>query len=176
MEVISAFGIQELGVDPLLIESIDIAGGVPLPTGAEVGGVIRTIKPVSISDLSGKLFDETVESPKMKGMRFRNMLEAPLKVAQSEPQVILFGMDGTLRRMLGKPSKESKMIELIKSSKYPVRSVTAISPIRPLLEGALAGAESQIPPDLYANLAIVIQELEYFVSANDMMGSTLKSN
>jgi hypothetical protein len=169
-EIISAFGKQELGIDPLLIESIDIAAAMPSPKGPEFGGVIRTKKPVDIKDLSENIFSETVESPKVKGLFSRNVLQAPIKVAQAEAQVILFGTEGTLRRMLGKPSKETKSINLMKASKYPIRSVTSMATIRPILEGALADVEDQVPPDLLQDIQVVLEEMDYFVSGNDMLG------
>jgi len=169
-EIISAFGIQELGLDPLLIDTIDFSASMPSPNGPEFGGVVRTTKPVDIAKLSSKLFDETIDSPKIKGMRFRNFNQAPMKIAQSEKQVILFGSEGTLRRMLGKPSKGSRTVDLVKGSKYPIRSVTAMANIRPIIEGGLSDMESQIPPPLYQDIEIVVQELQYVVSANDMAG------
>ena len=169
-EIISAFGIQELGVDPLLIDTIDISASMPSLNGPEFGGVVRMTKPVDIADLSSKLFDEIGDYPKITGTRFRNVNQAPMKIAQSEDQVILFGSEGMLRRMLGKPSKGSKTVELVKDSKYPMRSVTAMAIIRPIIEGGLADMESQIPPSLYQDINIVIQELEYVISANDMAG------
>jgi len=48
-EVISAFGKQELGIDPLLITSIDIATGMPTLNGPEFGAVIMTSAPVDIA-------------------------------------------------------------------------------------------------------------------------------
>ena len=169
-EIISAFGIQELGLDPLLIDTIDFSASMPSPNGPEFGGVVRTTKPVDIAKLSSKLFDETIDSPKIKGMRFRNFNQAPMKIAQSEKQVILFGSAGTLRRMLGKPSKGSRTVDLVKGSKYPIRSVTAMANIRPIIEGGLSDMQSQIPPPLYQDIEIVVQELQYVVSANDMAG------
>ena len=169
-EIISAFGIQELGLDPLLIDTIDFSASMPSPNGPEFGGVVRTTKPVDIAKLSSKLFDETIDSPKIKGMRFRNFNQAPMKIAQSEKQVMLFGSEGTLRRMLGKPSKGSRTVDLVKGSKYPIRSVTAMANIRPIIEGGLSDMQSQIPPPLYQDIEIVVQELEYVVSANDMAG------
>lgn len=169
-EIISAYGIQELGVDPLLIESIDITAGVPTLNGPEFGGVIRTVQPVDIANLSENLFGETVESPKIKGLRFRDAHQAPVKLAQSEKQVVLFGTEGSLRTMLGKPSKGSKMVELVKASKFPLRSVTSVGSIRPVLEGALAEKESAIPPALYKDLEVILEELEYVFTGNDMVG------
>ena len=169
-EIISAFGIQELGVDPLLIESVDISASMPSPNGPEFGGVIRTTKPVDIADLSSKLFGEVASSSKIKGMRSRNANDAPIKIAQTEEQVILFGSEGTLRRMLGKPSKGSKAIDLLNDSKYPMRSVTNFANIKPIIAGGLADMESQIPPSLYQDIEVVIEELEYVVSSNDMAG------
>lgn len=169
-EILSAFGRQELGIDPLLIDTIDISAGMPSPNGPEFGGVIRTTKPVDIADLSSKLFGDIVDSPKIKGMRSRNANDAPIKVVQTEKQVLLFGSEGTLRRMLGKPSKGSKAIDLLNASKYPMRSVTNLANIKPILEGGLADMEAQIPPPLYKDIEVVLQELEYVVNSNDMAG------
>ena len=154
----------------MLIECVDISASMPSPNRPSFGCVILTTKPLDIADLSSQLFGEVVNSPKIKWMRSRNANDAPIKIAQTEEQVILFGSEGTLRRMLGKPSKGSKAIDLLNASKYPMRSVTNFANIKPIIAGGLADMESQIPPSLYQDIEVVIEELEYVVSSNDMAG------
>ena len=170
-EILSAFGKQELGIDPLLISSIDIAAGMPSINGPEFGVSITTTAPVDIANLNGKLFGGITASPKVKNMRFRTVNGAPMKVVQSEPQKVLFGTEGTLRRMMNANSKPSKIVELASSSKYPFRAVTAFETVRPLIDGAFADASGRVPPQLRDDIQIVIDELQFMVSETDFLGS-----
>ena len=170
-EIISAFGKQELGIDPLLISSIDIAAGMPSINGPEFGVSITTTGPVDIANLNDKLFGGITASPKVKEMRFRTLNGAPMKVVQSEPQKVLFGTEGTLRRMMNANSKPSKIVELANSSKYPFRAVTAFATVRPLVDGAFSDASGRVPPQLRQDIQIVIDELQFMVSETDFLGS-----
>lgn len=169
-EIISAFGKQELGIDPLLITSIDIAAGMPTLNGPEFGAVILTSAPVDIASLSNKLFAPVTDSPKVKGMRFRNLLDSNLviKVVQSEPQKLLVGTDATVRKMLSAKAKPNKMVDLAKASKFPICSVTAFEWARPLADGAFADASGNVPPQLVEDIQIVIDELQYIVTSSDL--------
>ena len=172
-EVISAFGKQELGIDPLLIASIDIAAGMPTLNGPEFGAVIMTSAPVDIADLSNKLFSELTTSTKVKGMRFRTLKEGnlPIKIVQSEPQKILVGTDGTLRKMMSARAKPSRMVELASASKYPFRTVTAFESVRPLADGAFADASGNVPPKMVDDIQILIDELQFYVVETDFFAA-----
>lgn len=170
-EVISALGKQELGIDPLLISSIDITAGMPSINGPEFGASITTSAPVDIANLNGKLFAGVTASPRVKDMRFRAVNGAPMKVVQSDPQKVLFGTEGTLRRMMSAKSKPSKILELASSSKYPICTVTAFETVRPIIDGAFADASGRIPAQLIDDIQIVIDELQYLVSETDVFSS-----
>ena len=164
-EIYSALGKQELGIDPMLISTIDFHSGMPGPGGPEFGVVIKTKAPVNLKDLSDKIFGEVTTSPKNKEMTFRLVNNAPVKVVQTESKTLLVGTDGTLRRMLGGKVKQGKGTELLSKSKYPIRSVFMIEPLRPLISGALSDAPG-IPPQLQDDLQTVVEELEYILTGS----------
>ena len=167
-EILSAFGKQELGIDPMLISTIDICTGIPSINGPEFGVVIKTKNPVDIADLNGRLFADMTRSPRNKDMKIRNLNDAPVKVVQSEPMTVLVGSEGTLRRMLtGKP-QSSKSIEIVSKSKYPIRSITTLESIKPLIEGALADANRSIPPKFHEDLQVVVDELAYILTESSV--------
>jgi len=169
-EIISAFGKQELGIDPLLISSVDIAAGMPTLNGPEFGAVILTSAPVDIANLNDKMFSPVTESPKVKGMRFRTLSDSSVavKIVQSEPQKLLFGTDATIRKMMSAKAKPSKMVDLASASKYPISSVTAFEWVRPLADGAFADASANVPPQLVDDIQVVIDELQYIVTGTDV--------
>lgn len=169
-EIITAFGKQELGIDPLLITSVDIAAGMPTLNGPEFGAVIFTSAPVDIANLNDKLFSPVTDSPKVKGMRFRNLLDTnvSVKIVQSEPKKLLVGTDATIRKMLSAKAKPNKMVDLASASKYPISSVTALEWVRPIADGAFADYSSNVPPQLVDDIQIVIDELQYVVTSSDI--------
>jgi len=160
-EILAAFGKQELGIDPMLISTIDFTSGLPSLNGPEFGVVIKTKAPVDIAQLNGRLFSDMTRAPKNQNMKVRSLNDAPAKVVQLEPLTVMVGSEGTLRRMLAGKVQTSKTIELIGKSKYPVRSITAIEPLRPIIEGALADASGAIPPQFLSDLQVVADELSY---------------
>jgi len=172
-EIISAFGKQELGIDPLLISSVDIAAGMPTLNGPEFGAIILTSAPVDIADLSNKLFSPVTDSPKVKGMRFRTLLESSvsIKIVQSDPQKLLLGTDSTVRKMMSAKAKPNKMVDLASASKYPISSVTAFEWVRPIADGAFADAIGNVSPQLVDDIQIVIDELQYIVTGTDVFAS-----
>ncbi len=170
-EVISAFGKQELGIDPLLIATVDITAGMPSVNGPEFGASIKTTVPVDIAMLNDKLFTGISTSPKVKDMQFRNVHGAPMKVVQYDPQTLLFGTEATLRRMMSTKSKPSKIIELAGLSKNPYRTITAFEAVRPIVDGAFADVGGRVPPQLKDDIQVVIDELQYLVSGTDPFGS-----
>jgi hypothetical protein len=167
-EIYSALGKQELGIDPLLISSIDIASGMPSANGPEFGLVIKTKSPVNIQDLSENLVGPSTQSPKNKSITFRDIKDSPFKVVQSEPQTVMVGSEGTLRRMLSGKVTPGKATELLSKSKYPIRSITMVEPLRPLVAGALSDAMDRIPPQFRDDLQIVVDELDYVLSGNSL--------
>jgi hypothetical protein len=76
-EVYSALGKKELGIDPLLLDTIDLAIGMPSPKGPEFGAIFRTKAAVDIEDLSNSNFQPVVASPKVKDLRSRDILNVP---------------------------------------------------------------------------------------------------
>ncbi|MCY2985930.1 MAG: DUF1559 domain-containing protein [Planctomycetota bacterium] len=169
-EIITAFGRQELGIDPLLISSVDISAGMPTLNGPEFGAVILTSEPVDIVNLNNKLFSLVTESPKVKGMRFRNLLNSnvAIKIVQLEPKKLLVGTDTTIRKMMSAKAKPNKMVDLASVSKYPISSVTALEWVRPIADGAFADFSSNVPPQLVDDIQIVIDELQYVVTGSDI--------
>lgn len=172
-EIITAFGKQELGIDPLLISTVDIAAGMPTMNGPEFGAVILTSAPVDIANLNDKLFSPVTESPKVKGMRFRNLLytNISIKIVQSDPKKLLVGTDATIRKMMSAKAKPNKMVDLASASKYPISSVTAFEWARPLADGAFADYSSNVPPQLVDDIQTVIDELQYVVTGSDIFAN-----
>jgi len=146
---------------------------MPTLNGPEFGAVIMTSAPVDIASLSNKLFSELATSTKVKGMRFRTLRDndVPIKIVQSEPQKILVGTDGTLRKMMSARAKPSRLVELANASKFPFRTVTAFESVRPLADGAFADASGNVPPQLVDDIQILIDELQFFVTETDVFAS-----
>jgi len=167
-EILAAVGKQEIGIDPMLISTIDFTTGMPSVNGPEFGVVIKTKAPVDIAQLNKNYFADMTVSPKNKNMKIRSLNNAAVKVIQSEPSTLLVGSEGTLRRMVAGKSRPSRAVELVSTSKYPIRSVTMLDPLRPIMDGALADASEKMPPQFVADLQILVDELEYFTSESNV--------
>lgn len=168
-EVWSALGREQLGFDPVTIQSVDLTLGMILPSGPEFGLSIRTSKPVDIAKLPDQVLSPVEISPKNKSLRFRNTLDTPIpmRVAQVEPNVVLVGTEGTLRRMINGKFKASSLTNLVKNSKRPLRAAIEIERIRPLLISGLDAAEGQMPEDIRRDLEAVIEAVTNIFAESD---------
>jgi hypothetical protein len=173
-EIITAIGKQELGIDPLVVDTLDFCASMPGMNGPEFGIAFATKDEVDIASLSAKIFSEIAEAPKIDGARFRAMRTAPVKVFQVLPKSVLAGTEGTLRRMAVNRARPNKMFDLVSGSKSPIRLVSAIAPFRPIIDGFFSDVQHSLPADIIEDIQGVIDLVEYIVIFSDLKGTTNK--
>lgn len=159
-EVASAAGKDYMGVDPLL--ATQIWGGVGLPTAAvpEFGVHIKTSQPVNIDDLKPELFGPIKTSAKAPDIKLRPMLNTPFSVVRTKSS-ILFGTEGTLRKLMAARGTPSKYIEMLSSDKEPIRIVLALAPLRELIRGVIEQYGFMITGDIAGDLSEMNDLTEY---------------
>ncbi len=70
LEIISASGLEQIGIDPLKIQRLDVMVGMPGPVGPQFGAVVQMADAVSLNDLNIELFADSEEQDD-KGFKFR---------------------------------------------------------------------------------------------------------
>ena len=160
-EVVSALSTEQLGIDALKSQSIAICVGMPGPGGPEFGAVIQAKEQVDINDLRIPGLGQVEQSPKNAQLRFRKLSDAPVRIAQQEPQTILAGTDATLRRIMAARPAKSEAVALLKESSAPIRIVAALDTVRPLLQGLLEDNLGNFPIAILAPLLVLADEVKF---------------
>lgn len=140
------------------IETIDATLSMP-SSEPEFGFSIRTSAPFDIADLSEKVATQIEVSPKDERLRFRDIYDFPmLRVAQKDPNRVLIGTQGTLRRMMSQRIKTGgKTVELVSSRQSDVRIAINLVQIRDLLLGLWMTQEQQVPEMFHGDIENVIE-------------------
>ena len=144
IEVISAAGIKELGVDPLDIEMA--VGAIDMPTGPPNAGLILQLaKPLKLEQLPVQLLAGTVEG-KLGGKSYRQSRE-PMGLSAFMPsdRTLILGTDEALRKVVARSgAAEEGSVHGILSAGSPadLQLVAAIAPVSEMIKQQL----QQTPP------------------------------
>lgn len=137
LEVITAAGIQELGIDPLDVDSVMLLVGPPSPAGPpELGVVIRLTKDYEKGEIVAKL----LRNIKRKGFSTGSMPDRrTILLAQPGLGEAMQEADGT---------SDSPLLQLLResTSSSHVQLVFAMEPVREFSKQAMAGMPPLPPP------------------------------
>jgi len=164
-EVIQASAQQELGIDPLAIETAIVLAAAPTGEGPPDWGVILHFS--QPQQLAEKLLDET-EDASVGQMTYRRAV-GPLdpSFCQLDPRTLLVGVEPMLREMIGAEDAASPLRQLLRS--VPVRNditaVLTVSPIRDMVKQFTAQAPP-LPPPLQPLLEVPDQLEAVIVAVN----------
>ena len=156
-EILEVLCREQFGFKLTDIESIDLT--VLMPTNQpEFGLSIRTSKPMDISELSDKLATPTESAPNDQSLRFRDVLDNPfLRLAQNDPQRMLMGTQGTLRRMLSARTKTGgEFVGLVQNSPSMLRVAINTEALRDLIVSLVEMQRESLTPEILDDLAQVI--------------------
>ena len=150
IEVLTAAGLKEFGIDPLQIEQVLVVIEPPQagPPGAVV--VLKMAAPLAEGKILGELWDRTVED-QLDGKAYRRD-KGPMdaSIFRADDRTLLVGTDAMLRKVLGNHAapKEGKMSKILGGMKDQpdLMAIVLVEPLRPLIAGLLAMAP--LPPQL----------------------------
>ncbi len=148
VEVITAAGMKELGIDPMQIEQL--AAIVEPPVGGPPGGVVvvHLAGPLAEGKILGQLWDRTTED-KLDGKTYRKAA-SPMEpsIYRPDDKTLLVGTDDLLRKVVANHAspKEGKMTAVLGRMTEPpdAMAVLLVEPIRPLW--AMSMAVMPVPP------------------------------
>ena len=155
IEVVSALGIKELGIDPLQIEHALLIAE-PSPDGSasagppQTGFVLHFSSPVGQGKLLGPLWEQTTAAD-LNGKPYRrgNGSKSP-SIFQADPQTLIVADDGLLKKMVANHAKpqEGKMAKMLArvSDAPDLLAVVLVEPLRPAI--AATAKAVPLPPPL----------------------------
>lgn len=151
IEVITAAGLKELGIDPVQIQwALVIAEPPQMMAPPQVAGVLRMASPIASQKVFPQLWGQTEEA-QLDGKAYRKA-KGPTDVSifQSDDRTLILGTDDLVRRMAAnhakpQPGKVSRVLEQM--PELPdVLAMLLVEPVRPLIAPAVATAS--VPPPL----------------------------
>ena len=150
IEVLSAAGKKEFGIDPVQIEQVLVIAEPPQGGPPEAALVVHLAGPLPEGKILGPLWDRTTAA-ELDGKAYRRGTgPMDLSIFRPDDRTLILATDGLLHRILSNHAspKEGKMSRLLGRIQSPndVSAVLLVEPIRPLLAGPLAMAP--VPPPL----------------------------
>jgi hypothetical protein len=177
-EVIGAKSEEELGFDPISIERVDVAVGLP-PMGAtvpSVGALVTLSTDASIENLSSEVAVGPVE--KRLGVDIRRLKDENFYIGSIDARQHVVGTINYVASMVrgnNKPSKLSALCSAVKPQS-DLTVLISLEPVMPLLEGVVEGQIDQIPPAPAELAKAMVANAEYIAIAMDAgQGLTQKS-
>ena len=146
IEVISAAGKKELGIDPVDVESIMVIVEPPVPPG--YGAVVRFSKPYQLDGLLMPLAKSTTEG-ELNGKPYRQS-QAPMfpSLYMPDDQTLIVAEDSFLRKMLAnhEAPAEGPLGKLFGSTNTSndLVAIAVLEPVREMLSAMLA--QAPVPP------------------------------
>jgi len=156
-EVLDVAAKEQFGIQLDQIEAIDGMVLMPSPD-PEFGLSIRTKVPFDIADLSDQILTPVEQGAKDAQMRIRDFSENPLmRVMQREPQRVLLGTQGALRRMTSSRLQPGgEFIGLVQNSPAMFKMAVNFESLRDLVSAFVLTEENQIPPELSEEMEQII--------------------
>ena len=156
-EVLDVAAKEQFGIQLDQIEAIDGMVLMPSPD-PEFGLSIRTKVPFDIADLSDQILTPVEQGAKDAQIRFRDFSENPLmRVMQREPQRVLLGTQGALRRMTSSRLQPGgEFIGLVQNSPAMFKMAVNFESLRDLVSAFVLTEENQIPPELSEEMEQII--------------------
>jgi len=150
IEVISAAGVKELGVDPLDIEQLLVVVEPPLEGPPQVAAVLRLAKPLAQEEVFAPLWQQTAEA-ELNGKKYRQAQNPmALSIFRPDDRTLILAHDPLLRKLLGQhaqpPAGEMSQVLSRISQPPDALAVLLVGPLRPLMKGALN--QVPLPPPL----------------------------
>lgn len=161
LEVITAMGLEFIGIDPLKLERIDVLIGMPGPMGVQAGALVQSSEPIDLSKLNPDMLsnDEMVDD---KGFKYL-VMDTPEEVIihPLNDRTLVIGTTFFAKAMVKNPSPDNDVASVLAAikSEQDAMVVLSISSLRPLLEGFAETAP--LPPDVLSDVNTLIEGVEF---------------
>lgn len=146
LEVLTAAGLEHVGVDPLQIERADLLVGFPGPAGPQGGLVVQLAQPFDIKNLNAQLLDG--QGLQREGnLEFLSDPSGELMIHQLDPQTVVIGTKIFVKQMLAKRSQPGQIASLLRQVKteQDALAIVSISTLQPLILGMLDQPLRELP-------------------------------
>ncbi len=161
LEVITAAGLENVGIDPLQIARIDVMIGFPAPTGPQFGVLVQSSVPLDLAAMNPQLL-ASGEGIDDGGFRYLELAGPPATILHPlNANSVILGTKGFVKQMALNGAPDSPLAAIVGSvkSQQDLLAVVSVQTLRPLLQGMAQGAP--VPPDLLADMQTVVASTEF---------------
>lgn len=176
LEVISAAGLEQIGLDPLKLTRVDVMIAMPGPAGVQFGALLHGSEPLPIENanpqvlVSGELENE-------KGFEFLALsAPEPMVLHQLDENTVVLGTKIFAKQMVAKRDQSSELAKVAGTTGMgqDAMAVVAIETLRPLLIGGLQSMrDAQFPMELKQEV-MRLCEVTQFMAVRIMLDDTEK--
>lgn len=151
VEVIRAAGIEQLGVDPIDVDTVKMVFAAPGPEGPRMGAVVRFVTDFKISDVRPALLSE-LDQREIEGLAvYEGRGLETVRFHQLDARTVIVSMGGYLKPLLEATDEGAGELPTLLRKLSPrdgVTFVAAIEQIRPTLNMIAGLAGPNLPPQL----------------------------
>ena len=168
LEVVTAAGLEHVGIDPLKIVRVDVLIGFPGLDGEQLGAVIQLAEPFDINHLNPQMVDGN--GLQTDGtFEYLSAPEQELIYHQAGPSTIIFGTRIFAKQMVAPRQQLGKVASLLQQVKAEsdVLAIVSIDMLRPLIEEVDYRPLGQLPQSLAQDVQAILESTEFVaVGAN----------
>ncbi len=164
LEVLTAAGLEQVGVDPLQIERFDVLVGMPGPAGPQFGVVIQLAQDWKLEDLNAQTLELDPNGPATQdGFTFWQHRSGELGLHQVDSKTVLVGTNIFVKQMVATRQTPGKIASLLGSvkSQQDVFAIVSVNMLRPLIEGLLDQPLQQAPPQIREDVNSIVQNTDF---------------
>ena len=163
-EVATAAGLEFVGLDPLMIQRVDLISAMPGPLGPQLGVLIQTLEPIDLAQLNPQLFAGAMQQE--DGFQFVDLAspdELLMIAHQVDQTTLIVGNKGFVKLMVANRAGHSEIANMLASIKSPHDGLLMLSveDLRPLILSGVEQGRDQLPPEIADDLETVIQTLDF---------------
>ena len=163
LEVATAAGLEQVGIDPLKIQRLDIMFAFPGPAGPQFGAALQMDAPVNVAGLNPQLFEDGLQDD--KGFKYIQVAGVPQEIVihSAAPTVLLIGTKIFVKRMAAIRHQPAPLAATMTAAaeSQDALAMLSITAIRPIIESALESMQPQVPPQIMENLVTLTNAADF---------------
>ncbi len=172
LEVASAAGLEQVGIDPLKIQRLDMMFALPGPAGQQFGAALQLAAPVQLDTLNAQIFadDGPQDENGFKYRVFAGPPEPEIILHQAGPSTILIGTKIFVKRMTSPRRAATSLTQTLSSTmaNQDALGLVSVSSIRPIIAGALDSNSESLPPPVFEDLKTMIKSTDFLAVRLDL--------
>lgn len=164
LEVLSASGMENFGVDPLKLKRVDIVLGDIMQPTPRVGALVHASEPIDIKNLNPEIFDENVLTNE-DGFEYmtvsRDLFSPELIIHQLDSQTAIVGSKDFVMAMLRAADDQGDVAAVMASvkSQQDALAIVSIRAVRPMLLQVLAQG-IPLPAEILGDINTIVERTE----------------